>query len=32
MTLADETKILDNRIKSNKVQYSLDREAPKISI
>ena len=31
MTLADEPKILDNKIKANQVQYDLDREAAKIS-
>ena len=31
MTLTDELKILDDRIKANQVQYDLDREAPKIS-
>ena len=30
MTLADEIKILDDRIKTNKAQYNLDREASKI--
>ena len=31
MTLTDELKILDDRIKANQAQYDLDREAPKIS-
>ena len=31
MTLTDEPKILDDKIKGNQVQYDLDREAPKIS-
>ena len=31
MTLTDELKILDNKIKSNQAQYDLDREAAKIS-
>ena len=30
MTLADEIKVLDDRIKTNKAQYNLDREAAKI--
>ena len=32
MTLIDEIKILDDKIKENQVQYSLDREAAKISV
>ena len=31
MTLTDELKILDGKIKSNQAQYDLDREAAKIS-
>ena len=31
MTLTYKTKILDNKIKANKAQYSLNREAAKIS-
>ena len=31
MTLTDELKILDDKIKANKAQYDLDREATKIS-
>ena len=31
MTLIDEIKILDNKIKANQAQYNLDREAAKIS-
>ena len=31
MTLTDELKILDDKIKSNQAQYDLDREAAKIS-
>ena len=31
MTLTDELKILDDKIKSNQAQYNLDREAAKIS-
>ena len=31
MTLADELKILDDKIKENQAQYDLDREAAKIS-
>ena len=31
MTLTDELKILDNKIKANQAQYILDREAAKIS-
>ena len=31
MTLTDELKILDGRIKANQAQYDLDREAAKIS-
>ena len=30
MTLTDELKILDDKIKSNQAQYDLDREAAKI--
>ena len=30
MTLADEIKILDDRIKTNKAQHNLDREAAEI--
>ena len=32
MTLTDELKILDDKIKANRAQYDLDREAAKISI
>ena len=32
MTLAEQVKILDDKIKANKVQYDLDREAAKISV
>ena len=31
MTLTDERKILDDKIKANQVQYDLDREAAKMS-
>ena len=31
MTLTEQLKILDNKIKANKAQYELDREAAKIS-
>ena len=31
MTLTDELKILDDKIKSNQAQYDLDREAAKLS-
>ena len=31
MTVTDQIKILDRRIKQNKAQYDLDREAAKIS-
>ena len=31
MTLTDEFKILDGKIKANQAQYDLDREAAKIS-
>ena len=31
MTLTDELKILDNKIKANQAQYELDRKAAKIS-
>ena len=31
MTVIDQLKILDNKIKANKTQYDLDREAAKIS-
>ena len=31
MTLTDELKILDDKIKANQAQYNLDREAAKIS-
>ena len=31
MTLAEQVKILDSKIKANKAQYDLDREAAKIS-
>ena len=31
MTLTEQVNILDDNIKANKVQYDLDREAPKIS-
>ena len=30
MTLTDELKILDDKIKANQAQYDLDREADKI--
>ena len=32
MTITDELKILDNKIKANQTQYDLDREASKICI
>ena len=32
MTLTDDLKILDDKIKVNRAQYDLDREAVKISI
>ena len=31
MTLTEQVKILDDKIKSNKAQYDLDRQAAKIS-
>ena len=31
MTLTEQVKILDDRIKANKAQHDLDREAAKIS-
>ena len=31
MTLTEHVKILDNKIRANKAQYDLDREAAKIS-
>ena len=31
MTLTEHVKILDDKIKSNKAQYDLDRQAAKIS-
>ena len=31
MTLTEQVKILDDKIKSNKAQYDLDREAAKLS-
>ena len=31
MTLTEQVKILDDKIKANKTQYDLDREAAKIS-
>ena len=31
MTLTEQVKILDNKIKANQAQYDLDREAAKIS-
>ena len=31
MTLADEIKVLDDKIKGNQAQYSVDRKAAKIS-
>ena len=31
MTLSEQVKILDDKIKANKAQYDLDREATKIS-
>ena len=31
MTLTEKVEILDDKIKANKVQYDLDREAAKIS-
>ena len=32
MTLTEQVKILNDKIKANKVQYELDREAAKISV
>ena len=32
MTITEKFKILDDKIKSNKAQCDLDREAPKISV
>ena len=32
MTLTDEIKILDDKLKVNQAQYDLDREAAKISV
>ena len=32
MTITDELKILDDKIKANKVQNDLDREAAKVSV
>ena len=32
MTLTDQVKILDDKIKANKAQYDLDRETAKISV
>ena len=32
MTLMEQVKILNNKIKANKAQYDLDREAAKISV
>ena len=32
MTLTDELKILDDKIKTNQAQFDLDREAAKISV
>ena len=32
MTLTDELKILDDKIKANQAQYDLDRETAKISV
>ena len=32
MTLIEQVKILNDKIKANKVQYDLDREAAKISV
>ena len=32
MTLTKQVKILNDKIKAKKVQYDLDREAPKISV
>ena len=32
MTLTEQVKILDDKIKANKAQYDLDREAAKISV
>ena len=31
MTLTEQVKILDDKIKANKAQYDLDRQPPKIS-
>ena len=31
MTLTEQVKILDDKIKANKTQYNIDREAAKIS-
>ena len=31
MALTEQVKILDNKIKANKAQYNLDREAAKMS-
>ena len=31
MTLTDELKVLDNKIKANQAQYDLDRKVAKIS-
>ena len=31
MTLTEQVKILDDKIKANKAQYDLDREAAKVS-
>ena len=31
MTLTEQVKILDDKIRANKAQYNLDREAAKIS-
>ena len=32
MTLTEQVKILDDKIRANKVQYDLDRQAAKISV
>ena len=32
MTVTDQIKILDNKIKSNQAQYDSGREAPKVSV
>ena len=32
MTLTEQVKILDDKIRANKAQYDLDRQSPKISV